>query len=74
MPITVVDFPAVPECNGTQWSVADEEQPARLTALVMIGRSHIVANVLHGAQRQRARKHMRKRGPRTSPRRNRVRS
>ena len=54
MPITAVDFPAVPECNGTQWSVADEEQLARLTALVLIGRSHIVANVLHGAQRQPA--------------------
>jgi hypothetical protein len=54
MPITVVDFPAVPECNGTQWSVADEEQLARLTALVLIGRSHIVAKVLQGAQRQPA--------------------
>jgi hypothetical protein len=54
MPVTVVDFPAVPECSGTQWSVADEAQLARLTALVLIGRSRIAASVLQGKQRQPA--------------------
>lgn len=32
MPIDIIDFPATPECNGTQWSVADEERLATLTA------------------------------------------
>jgi hypothetical protein len=52
MPIDIIDFPATPECNGTQWSVADEERLAALTALVLVGRSHFAARALQGAQAQ----------------------
>jgi hypothetical protein len=52
MPVTIIDFPAAPECGGTQWSVADEDQLARLTALVLVGRARLAEQVLRGAQDQ----------------------
>jgi hypothetical protein len=50
MPVTVTDFPANPECGGTQWSVADQDMLAHLTALVLVGRARQAARVLQGAQ------------------------
>jgi hypothetical protein len=50
MPLTVTNFPATPECGGSQWSVADEDLLARLTALVLVGRARHAARVLQGAQ------------------------
>lgn len=52
MPINIIDFPAIPECGGTQWSVVDEDQLAKLTALVLVGRSHLAERILDGAQNQ----------------------
>jgi hypothetical protein len=52
MPLNIVDFPVAPECGGSQWSVADEDQLATLVALVMVGRSHMAARVLEGTQDQ----------------------
>lgn len=51
MPLTVVDHPAIPECRGSQWSVADEVLLAELTALVLLGRARHVAQILKGAQK-----------------------
>jgi hypothetical protein len=50
MPVTVTNFPANPECGGAQWSVADEDMLAHLTALVLVGRARQAARVLQGAQ------------------------
>jgi hypothetical protein len=52
MPLIVADFPANPECGGTQWAVSDEDQLATLTAMVLIGRAHAAVRVLQGAQAQ----------------------
>jgi hypothetical protein len=50
MPLTVTNFPADPECGGAQWSIADEDLLAHLTALVLVGRARQAARVLQGAQ------------------------
>ena len=50
MPLNIVDFPANPECGGTQWSVLDEDRLAMLTAMVLIGRAHMAVRVLAGTQ------------------------
>lgn len=50
MPVVVTNFPANPECRGAQWSVADENMLAHLTALVLVGRARQAARVLQGAQ------------------------
>jgi hypothetical protein len=49
MPVTVTNFPANPECGGAQWSVADEDMLAHLTALALVGRARQAARVLRGA-------------------------
>ncbi len=50
MPVNVVDFPAAPECGGTQWVVANEDQLATLVGTVLVGRAQHAARVLQGAQ------------------------
>ena len=50
MPLTVTNFPANPECGGTQWFIADRDMLAYLTALVLVGRARQAARVLQGAQ------------------------
>jgi hypothetical protein len=52
MPITIIDFPADPECDGIQWTVDDIDELAMLTALVLIGRSQHVAKILTGTHRR----------------------
>jgi hypothetical protein len=49
-PLVVRNFPANPECGGAQWSVADEDMLAHLTALVLVGRAREAARVLEGTQ------------------------
>jgi hypothetical protein len=49
-PLAVIDFPASPECGGTQWSVTDEDTLAHLTALTLVGRARQAVRVLQGAQ------------------------
>jgi hypothetical protein len=50
MPLNVVDWPAIPQCDGSQWFVADPEQLAGLTALTFVGRAQHAADILNGAQ------------------------
>lgn len=50
MPIEIVEWPADPECSGNQWSIADVDTLAHLTALVLVGRVHHVARILAGSQ------------------------
>lgn len=38
MPLTINDFPAAPECGGTQWTVANQDQLA-LLGTVLVGRA-----------------------------------
>lgn len=51
MPLSIVEFPAGPECAGKQWSVLDEDQLATLAATVLIGRAQHAERILRGAQR-----------------------
>jgi hypothetical protein len=55
MPVNITDFPAAPECGGTQWAVADEDQLATLVGTVLIGRADYAARVLQGVQHVPAR-------------------
>ena len=50
MPLTVVDWPAIPQCDGSQWFVGDLNQLAKLTALVFVGRAQHAAEILNGSQ------------------------
>ena len=50
MPINLVDHPADPQCEGHQWSVADLDALAGLTAIVMIGRARQIGSILDGAE------------------------
>lgn len=50
MPLTVNHFPADPECDGTQWVVADQDQLATLVGTVLIGRAKHAVSVLEGVQ------------------------
>lgn len=50
MPLTINPFPADPECQGTQWAIADVDQLATLVGTVLIGRARHAASVLEGVQ------------------------
>src|SRR4051812_26744073 len=50
MPVTIVDLPAPPRCEGSQWFVQDYDELVHLTALVMLGRAQHAADILRGAQ------------------------
>lgn len=50
MSLAIADFPAAPECGGTQWTVTDENALATLVGSVLIGRAQHAARVLEGAQ------------------------
>jgi hypothetical protein len=50
MPVVVANFPANPECGGSQWTIGDENFLAYLTALVLVGRARQAARVLEGTQ------------------------
>jgi hypothetical protein len=50
MPLTIADFPAAPECHGTQWTVTDQDALAALVATVLVGRADHAARVLEGVQ------------------------
>ncbi len=50
MPIAISDFPAAPECGGTQWDVTDQDALATLVGSVLIGRAQHVSRILQGAQ------------------------
>ena len=52
MPLDIVAFPSDPECDGSQWAVANLDQLAIFVALVMVGRSHMALRVLQGTQNQ----------------------
>ncbi|MGC2221455.1 MAG: hypothetical protein WA624_03325 [Methylocella sp.] len=52
MPLQAIDFPALPECGGAQWTVANIDELAELTARILLGRARHVASILHGAIRQ----------------------
>jgi hypothetical protein len=45
-PLVINNFPANPECGGTQWLPADEDFLASIVALVLIGRDRIALAVL----------------------------
>ncbi|MFL6546799.1 MAG: hypothetical protein ACJ8LM_16675 [Candidatus Udaeobacter sp.] len=50
MPLNIADFPAVPECGGTQWAVTNQDQLATLVGTVLVGRAQHAARVLRGVQ------------------------
>jgi hypothetical protein len=50
MALAINNFPAAPECGGTQWVVTDQDTLATLVGSVLIGRAHHAARVLEGAQ------------------------
>lgn len=50
MPLNLRNFPAVPQCEGKQWSVLDYDKLATLVALVLIGRAKHAESVLAGTQ------------------------
>jgi hypothetical protein len=52
MPLTIIDFPSAPECEGKQISIHNEDELAELVARVLIGQSHHVARILAGAQKR----------------------
>ncbi len=50
MPLTISDFPAAPECGGTQWVVTNQDELSTLVGMVLIGRAQQAARVLQGTQ------------------------
>jgi hypothetical protein len=50
MPLNIIHYPAPPHCLGTQWSVSDVDQLAKLIAMVLIGRTRNAVAALAGAQ------------------------
>ena len=50
MPLTILDYPAAPECGGTQWLVANQDELETLVGTVLVGRAKHVASVLKGTQ------------------------
>lgn len=50
MSLHITDFPAAPECGGTQWTVTDQDALATLVGSVLIGRAQHAARVLEGTQ------------------------
>lgn len=53
MPITITNWPAHPECLGTQWAIQNQNQLVELIALVLLGRARHAARVIHGAEQGR---------------------
>lgn len=51
MPLNLPNHPALPECHGKQWAVADLDKLATLVALVLIGRGKHAEAILGGVQR-----------------------
>lgn len=51
MPLSLIDFPALPECGGKQWSVIDYDLLVSLVATVLIGRAKHAEAVLLGTHR-----------------------
>ncbi len=50
MPLNIQDFPADPECVGSQWFVLNQDELATLVGTVLIGRAEHAARVLAGTQ------------------------
>jgi hypothetical protein len=50
MPISTVDHQVEGLCGGEQWFVDDLDGLASLVAIVMVGRAHLVAGILAGAE------------------------
>jgi hypothetical protein len=50
VPLEINDWPAAPECLGTQWTVLNENQLANLVAVVLLGRARHAARVIQGAE------------------------